>query len=86
MIVVSVHLVSARDGSVTELARAHICNVGGTDRLGDYEVKTLRGRGTRALNSRVVQRAGKVLQHARMQLHVWHLVAKALSAVGYGRS
>lgn len=85
MIVVSVHLVSARDGSVTELARAHISNIGGTNTLGDYEVRTLRGRDTRTLNAGTVQRAGKVLGHRRLDLHVWHLVAKALTGIGYGK-
>jgi hypothetical protein len=84
MIIVSVHLVSAIDGSVTELARAHIANIGGGRTIGDYEVKTLRGRDTKDLNGHVVQRAGKVIGHRRLALHVWHLVSKALQAVGYG--
>lgn len=70
---------------MTELARAHIANVGGTDTLGDYAVTTLRGRSSVQLDRRVVQRQGKVERHPRLSEHVWHLVAKSLTAVGYGR-
>lgn len=85
MIVVRVELHSAITGQVTELARAHISNVGGTDTRRDYEVVTLRGRDTRALDRREVQRRGKVIGHASLALHVWHLVAKALTGIGYGK-
>ena len=85
MIVVRVELHSAVDGRVTELARAHICNIGGTKTLGDYEARTLRGRSTQALDAEQIQRIGKVERHPRQALHVWHLVAKALSAMGYGK-
>lgn len=84
MIVVRVELHSAITGQVTELARAHICNAGGTNERADYDVTTLRGRSTAALNQQVAQRKGKVLGHARLKLHVWHLVAKALAGIGYG--
>ena len=85
MIVVRVELHSAQDGRVTELARAHIANVGGTATSGDYAAAILRGRNTAALNRGTVQRRGKVTGHARQALHVWHLVAKALVAMGYGK-
>ena len=84
MIIVRVELHSAVDGRVTELARMHISNAGGTETLGDYDVATLRGRSADALDRRVVQRRGRVLRHQRLALHVWHLVGKALGAIGYG--
>lgn len=85
MIVVRVELHSAVTRQVTELARLHIANVGGTETLRDYEVSTLRGRSTAALNAGVVQRRGRVLGHNSPAVHVWHLVAKALAAMGYGK-
>ncbi len=84
MIVVSVLLLSARDGSTTELARMNICNIGGTDTIGNYDAETLRGRCTDDLNRRIVQRKCKVLGHPRLSQHVWNLVAKALTGMGYG--
>lgn len=84
MIVVRVELHSAITGHVSELARMHISNTGGTVARGDYQVTTLRGRSTDQLNRHVPQRRGKVTDHARLALHVWHLVAKALTAMGYG--
>lgn len=85
MIIVRVYLHSAVTGQVTELARAHIANIGGTDSCRDYEAFTLRGRDSRALDRRQVQRRGKVIGHASLALHVWHLVAKALASMGYGK-
>ncbi len=83
MIIVSVHLLSAVTGKVTELARAHICNIGGTGTVRDYEIRTLRGRSARALDAGAVQRQGKVLGHRSLDLHIWHLVGKALQRIGY---
>ena len=85
MIVVRVELHSAVTGQVTELARAHIANVGGTATSGDYAAATLHGRSAAALDRGQVQRRGKVTGHARQALHVWHLVAKALAGMGYGK-
>lgn len=85
MIIVRVELHSAINGQVTELARMHISNAGGDAQHGNYEVQTLRGRDRTALDRRVVQRRGKVFRHARLALHVWHLVARALIAVGYAQ-
>lgn len=84
MIVVRVELHSAVTGRVTELARAHICNVGGGVERGDYACSTLRGRSKSALDQRIVQRHCRVDDHERKRLHVWNLVAKALSGMGYG--
>jgi hypothetical protein len=84
MIVVRVELHSAVNGRVTELARAYICNIGGTAQLGDYDVRTLRGRSKADLDENVVQRRAQVIGHARLREHVWNLVAKALVGMGYG--
>lgn len=84
VIVVRVELHSAVTGTVTELARAHICHAGETGQLRDYFVRTLRGRSAEALDRGAVQRRGKVEQHPSEAVHVWHLVAKALAAMGYG--
>lgn len=89
MIVVRVELWSAVTGEVSELARMTIDNVGGTDQLGDYRTRTMRGRSAEALHRAMlndtIQREGKVIGHPRLREHVWNLVAKALSGMGYGR-
>lgn len=86
MIVVSVMLISARNGQATELARMNICNDGhGTDDIGHYKAATLRGRSTDALSKNVVSRQGQVRDWPRHRLHVWNLVATALHGMGYGR-
>lgn len=84
MIVVKVELHSAVTHKITELARMHICNIGGTQEKGDYSVQTLRGRSTEDLDKLVPQRDGTVLSHSRLNDHVWYLVGKALGAVNYG--
>jgi len=87
MIVVRVELHSAITGDVTELARAVICNEGGTGTKGDYGVYVCRGRDRDALNkswlNRTFTKTTKVLGHARQAEHVWNLVSKALVAAGY---
>lgn len=94
MIVVRVELWSAITGRRTELARMVIDNVGGDTNSGDYRARTMRGRSEAALQSHMVevlhnrakpQRQGKVLGHARLSEHVWNLVTKALSGMGYGK-
>lgn len=85
MIVVRVELHSAIDGRKIELARAHIFNLGGTATVADYGVRTLRGRTAAALDRGQVQRRGRVDNHPKAAVHVWHLVAKALKAMGYGQ-
>lgn len=90
MIVVRVELWSAIDGNVTELARMTIDNVGvsSNQQLGDYRVRTLRGRSAEALHKAMltggIQREGKVLRHPRLREHVWNLIAKALTTLSYG--
>jgi hypothetical protein len=83
MIVVRVELHSAITGRVSELARMNIANVGGTKTKGDYACETLRGRSKEALDQRVRQRSGSVRDYPRLSIHVWHLVARALVAMGY---
>lgn len=84
MIVVRVELHSAIDGSKTELARMHICNVNGNRQWADYEATTFRGRCAEALSKLVPRRHSEVKHHAKARLHVWNLVGKALRNMGYG--
>lgn len=88
MIVVRVELHSANDGSVTELARCALDNQGGTEDVCDYRIRTFTGRSKAALDRSQkflpAQRTGLVKGHRRKQLHVWHLVSRALQVVGYG--
>lgn len=95
MIVIRVELWSAVNGQKTELARMVIDNIGGTNQLGDYRCRTLRGRSReqldRALNSACTNdtgttRVGRVTAHPRLREHVWNLVAKALTSMGYALS
>jgi len=89
MIVIRVELWSAIDGQKTEIARAMIHNTGGGLKVGNYHGETYRGRNRgaldRAMNRRAIIRTGAVIGHRRLDLHVWHLVAKMLSAMGYGQ-
>lgn len=86
MLVVRVELWSAITGEKSEIARMHICNEGGNDTgtVGHYGCQTFRGRDADALARLQVQRKGKVANHRRLDLHVWHLVGKALTSMGYG--
>lgn len=93
MIVIRVELWSAVSGQKSELARMVIDNIGGTTQSGDYRCRTLRGRSEEALDRALLtmsttgtQREGRVLGHARLREHVWNLVAKALTGMGYGQS
>jgi hypothetical protein len=83
VIVVKVELHSAITGRISEIARMNICNVGGTHTKGDYQCETLRGRSTEAFARRSVQRLGSVKNYPRLAIHVWHLVARSLVAMGY---
>lgn len=92
MIIIRVELWSAVNGQKSELARMVIDNIGGTNERGDYRTRTLRGRSADALDRALLnmdgggtQREGKVIGHPRLREHVWNLVAKALSGMGYGR-
>lgn len=83
MIVVRVELHSAITGQVSEIAQMHICNIGGTNTKGDYSCATLRGRSKEAFARRTAQRTGFVRGYPRLAIHVWHLVARSLVAMGY---
>ena len=86
MIVVRVELHSARDHSVTELARMHICNdETGNLKLRNYEVRTLKGRSKAALDANRLQRQASVKNWPSISVHVWNLVQAALTNMGYGR-
>lgn len=92
MIIVRVELWSAVNGQKTELARMVIDNIGGTVQRGDYRARTLRGRSSETLDRALLQadgagitRKGYVNGHHRLREHVWNLVAKALSGMGYGQ-
>jgi len=83
MIVVRVELHSAITRKVTEIARMHIRNRGGTRDLGDYAVDTVRGRSREQLDRGPCVRSGEVKSYPRLRIHVWHLVARALIAMNY---
>lgn len=89
MIIVKVELHSAVSGEETELARMMIYNIGGDLKIGDYRARTFRGRSSGALEKAMragsITREGHVLGHRRLAFHVWHLVAKALTGMGYGK-
>ena len=90
MIVVRVELHSAITGKVEELARMVINKTGGTHTIRDYRARALRGRSRAALDRAwdfqlKPTREGHVYGHSRLALHVWHLVAKALSSMEYGK-
>lgn len=83
MIVVRVELHSAITRKVTEIARMHIRNRGGTEELGDYAVDTVRGRSREQLDRGACVRSAEVKGYPRLRIHVWHLVARALIAMKY---
>lgn len=87
MIVVRVELHSAINGEVTELARMHICNEGGTDDLRSYGGYVARGRGKDSLDLNVKHRGwnhtGKIEGWPSKRMHVWNLVLSMLLACGY---
>ncbi len=90
MIVVRLELWSAITHQRTEIARLMIANVGGDETRGDYDGAAYVGRSEAALHKAMladkpVSRRGKVMAHARLQEHVWNLVAKMLANMGYGR-
>jgi hypothetical protein len=87
MIVVSVHLVSARNGQVTELARMEICNDDtGTHERRNYIARVLRGRSQEQLDRRRVHRSVELKDWPSLQRHIWQLVAVILAKLGYVHS
>lgn len=86
MLIVRVELHSAVNGRVTEIARLVIANDGtGSKTVGNYRGHAYRGRAASQLDRRVVTRTGSVRDYPRLRLHVWNLVARMLSSMGYGR-
>jgi hypothetical protein len=86
MIIVRVELHSARDGSVTELARMRIANDGqGTLARSHYDGVTFVGRDTARLDQGTVSKYGRVESWPRKQFHVWNLVARMLKEMGYDK-
>lgn len=85
MIVVRVELHSAITGAVTELARMNIANDGTSSsaNTGHYDGATLIGRNADDLGRGRVNRRGRVTDYPRQRIHVWHLVARMLDAMGY---
>lgn len=89
MIVVRVELYGAVSGQVSELARAVIYNTGeGSADRGDYRCYTIHGRSREALDRNTPPggrhaREGAVKDYPRQALHVWNLIARALSSMGY---
>ena len=85
MIVVRVELHKWPSREVTELARMHICNDGGSRPAvrANYTVETFRGRTSEELDRRISVRRGTVRDHARQAEHVWSLVGKALASIHY---
>lgn len=84
MLIVSVILHSANDGSKTELARMTLSNTSGTGLLRSYFCRVLRGRSAQQLDRHQVQREGMVDNWPSEQVHIWNLVATALRNMGYG--
>lgn len=93
MLVIKVELHSAITGRVSEIARSVIHNIGGNRDYGDYGAFSCRGRDAEELQKSMLAilqlrqkpvHQGKVKHHARLKLHVWTLVTKALIAMGYG--
>lgn len=89
MIVVTVHLASAVDGRLQQLARMHICNDGEATlrnpRLGDYVGETFVGRDAETLAQGRVSKRGEVRGWRRHDFHVWNLVRRMLESMGYDK-
>ena len=85
MIIVRVELWSAITGKKTELARMHIGNDGtnANPRAGDYSGQTFIGRSKAQLDRLTVSKTGRLVNFSRQQLHVWNMVARMLSNMGY---
>lgn len=87
MIVVTAELWSAVDGSKTQLARMHICNDGRATirnpRLGDYIGESFVGRDAETLAKGRVSKRAEVRGWRRHDYHVWNLVRRMLTAMGY---
>ncbi len=84
MIVVRVELWSAITGQRTELARMHICNTGeSAGRIRHYTGETFIGRDSAALDKGRVSKRGEVRNYPAPALHIWNMVARMLTSMGY---
>lgn len=84
MIRVSVHLISANDGSVTELARMDIANDGtsaGAKR--NYSCVSYFGRSSRQLDLARPSHVAHIKDWESPRHHVWNLVRACLTALRY---
>jgi len=87
MIRVSVHLISAVDGSVTELARMDIAHMSHNEKgtVADYMGVSYIGRSTKQLDKQSVSKSGWVRGWRRHEWQVWNLVANMLHQMGYNK-
>jgi hypothetical protein len=85
MIRVSVHLISAVNGSVTELARMDIANDGRANNTLQmhYDGVTYIGRDKDRLDKGTPSKRGRIESWRRDQFHVWNLVYHMLASMGY---
>ncbi len=84
MIVVRVELWSAITGKRTELARMHISNTGeSAGRIRHYTGETFIGRHSAALDKGRLSKSGDVRNYPALSLHIWNLVARMLTSMGY---
>lgn len=84
MIRVSVHLISANDGHVQELARMDIANdeTGGVIRR-NYNGVSYIGRDKARLDKCTSSKKGRVENWESERFHIWNLVRAMLQAMGY---
>lgn len=86
MIIVRVELHSAVTGRITELARMRIHNDGtGTATFRNYVGVVFRGRDKQILDKETVQKISTLKNHPSERVHIWNLVAKILTNLGYGQ-
>jgi hypothetical protein len=89
MLVIRVELHSAVTGKITEIARMLLYNDGtGSSEVGSYKGKTVKGSTQEPMAPAVIyerkaMREGTVGNYRRLNLHVWHLVARMLASMGY---
>jgi hypothetical protein len=84
--IIRVELHSAITGQITEIEPARIANIGRSETLGNYATEMLRSPCAEDLNKGMVQRSSFSEKHPRKARHIWHLVAKALKAIGVWRT
>lgn len=79
MIRITVELLSAVTGKTTKLGEMHISN-DGTEKnhIANYEGRILRKPFFQS-----VTRTGYIANHDKINLTVWHLIAKMLKTMGY---